>query len=65
MNHKQRIVAAIRGETADVLPFVPRLDIWYNANSLAGTLPENHRGRTQDEISRAEGWALQIGRAHV
>jgi len=58
MNHKQRITAAIRGEMADVLPFVPRLDIWYNANSLAGTLPEKHRGRTQDEISRAEGWAL-------
>ena len=36
---------------------MPRIDLWYNA-TLAGTLPERHRGRTQDEISRAEGWAL-------
>lgn len=58
MRHKQRIMAAMRGEMADVLPYVPRIDMWYNANSLAGSLPEKHRGRTQDEISRAEGWAL-------
>jgi corrinoid protein of di/trimethylamine methyltransferase len=49
---------AFRGEMPDMLPYVPRIDLWYNANSAAGTLPEKHRGRTQDEISRAEGWAL-------
>lgn len=49
---------AMRGEMPDILPYVPRIDIWYNANSLAGTLPEKHKGRTQDEISRSEGWAL-------
>ena len=49
---------AMRGEMPDVLPYVPRIDLWYNANSVAGTLPERHKGRTQDEISRAEGWAL-------
>jgi corrinoid protein of di/trimethylamine methyltransferase len=52
------MLAAIRGETADLLPYVPRIDLWYNANVLAGTLPEKHRRRRQDEISRAEGWAL-------
>ncbi|MEE9610033.1 MAG: cobalamin-dependent protein, partial [Desulfatiglandales bacterium] len=45
-------------EMLDLLPYVPRIDLWYNANSLADTLPERHKGRTQDEISRAEGWAL-------
>ena len=58
MTHKERMIAAIRGNIADVLSYVPRIDMWYNANSLAGTLPEKHKGRTQDEISRAEGWAL-------
>ncbi len=58
MTHRERIEAAMRGEVADQLPYVPRIDLWYNANSLAGTLPEKHKGRTQDEISRAEGWAL-------
>jgi len=58
MTHRQRILMAMRGEMPDLLPYVPRIDLWYNANSFAGTLPERHKGRTQDEISRAEGWAL-------
>jgi len=56
--HKSRILAAFRGETVDRLPYVPRIDLWYLANALAGTLPRQHLGRTQNEISRAEGWAL-------
>ena len=58
MTPKQRMRMAVRGELPDQLPYVPRIDLWYNANSWAGTLPEKHRRRTQDEISRAEGWAL-------
>jgi len=58
LSHKQRMLMAMRGETPDILPYVPRIDLWYNANSMAGTLPERHKGRTQDQISRAEGWAL-------
>jgi len=41
-----------------VLPYVPRIDLWYNANVAFDTLPAQHKGRTQDEISRAQGWAL-------
>jgi corrinoid protein of di/trimethylamine methyltransferase len=58
LTHRQRILMAARGEMPDVLPYVPRIDLWYNANSVAETLPKRHKGRTQDEISRAEGWAL-------
>ena len=56
--HRQRILMAAKGEMPDVLPYVPRIDLWYNANSIAGTLPEKYKGCTQDEISRAQGWAL-------
>ena len=49
---------AFRGEMPDLLPYVPRIDLWYNANSYAGTLPAKHRGKSQDDISRAEGWAM-------
>lgn len=52
------MLMAVKGEMPDRLPFAPRIDLWYNANSTAGTLPDKHKGRTQDEISRAEGWAL-------
>jgi len=58
MTHRQRILMAAKGEMPDVIPYVPRIDLWYNANSSAGTLPEKYKGKTQDEISRAEGWAL-------
>jgi len=57
-NHQSRIMAAFRGAPVDRLPYVPRIDLWYLANSVAGTLPAQHAGRTQNEISRAEGWAL-------
>jgi corrinoid protein of di/trimethylamine methyltransferase len=56
--HKEKILMAARGEMPDVLPYVPRFDLWYNANAYADTLPPEHKGRTADEIARAEGWAL-------
>ncbi len=56
--HKSRMLAAFRGEEVDRLPYVPRLDLWYLANSVSGTLPKQHVGRSQDEIARAEGWPL-------
>jgi methylmalonyl-CoA mutase cobalamin-binding domain/chain len=58
MTNRQRMLMAVKGEMPDRLPFAPRLDLWYNANAAAGTLPAKHRGRTADEIARAEGWAL-------
>jgi methylmalonyl-CoA mutase cobalamin-binding domain/chain len=58
MTHKERMLMAVRGELPDVLPYVPRFDLWYNANSWTGTLPRQHQGRTPNEIARAEGWAL-------
>lgn len=56
--HKARILAALRGELVDRLPYVPRLDLWYLANSTAGTLPKQYRGVPMNEIARAEGWAF-------
>ena len=56
--HKERILAAMRGEMVDVIPFAPRLDLWWLANSLGGTLPEQYREMTHDQIARANGWAL-------
>ena len=58
MTHRERILQAARGEMPDMLPYIPRIDLWYSANSRAGTLPRQHQGRTAYEISRAEGWGL-------
>ena len=56
--HKSRMLAAFRGEEVDRLPYVPRLDLWYLANSVSGTLPKQHAGRAQNDIARAEGWTV-------
>jgi methylmalonyl-CoA mutase cobalamin-binding domain/chain len=56
--HKSRMLAAFRGEQVDRLPYVPRLDLWYLANSVSGTLPKQHAGRAQNDIARAEGWTV-------
>ncbi len=56
--HKERILAAMRGEMVDVLPFVPRLDLWWLANLSRGTLPHEFEGMTPDEIARSRGWAV-------
>jgi corrinoid protein of di/trimethylamine methyltransferase len=58
MTHKERMLMAARGEMPGVLPYAPRFDLWYNANSYTGTLPKQHQGRSADEIARAEGWAM-------
>jgi methylmalonyl-CoA mutase cobalamin-binding domain/chain len=55
---KSRLLSVYRGEHVDALPYVPRLDLWYLANSVGGTLPPQHAARTQNEIARAEGWPL-------
>jgi hypothetical protein len=52
MTPKERMLRAARGEWADILPWAPRIDLWYNANSLQGTLPAKYRrGVTLDEIA--------------
>jgi corrinoid protein of di/trimethylamine methyltransferase len=58
MTHRQRLLNAVRGDMPDHIPYAPRIDLWYNANSLNGTLPQRHQGKTRDQIALSEGWAL-------
>ncbi len=58
MTHKERILKVMRGEMVDVIPFVPRLDLWWLSNATRGTVPKKYEGMMPDDISRAEGWPL-------
>ncbi len=58
MTHRERILRIARGEMVDRIPFVPRIDLWHNANELTGTLPEKYRGMSVEDIHRTEGWPL-------
>lgn len=55
--HKQRMLAAMRGEEVDRIPFAPRLDLWWIGNAFGGGLPERFQGMKPDDISREYGWA--------
>jgi len=57
LTHKARILRVMRGEIVDVIPYVPRLDLWWLANAFRGTLPKKYAGLKPEDISRAEGWA--------
>ncbi|MFO8057547.1 MAG: uroporphyrinogen decarboxylase family protein [bacterium] len=47
----------MRGEEVDVIPFAPRLDLWWLSNKLAGSLPEEYAEMKPDDISREKGFA--------
>lgn len=58
MNHRERISAVFRGETVDVIPWVPRIDLWHNAHENTGTLPHRFAGMKVEDIHRSLGWPL-------
>ena len=51
MSPKERMLAALKGEPTDAIPWAPRLDLWYNAHKRAGTLPEKYKNASLIEIS--------------
>jgi hypothetical protein len=56
MTGRERILAALRGEKPDRVPFAPNLWQWYHANDYNGTLPEEVRSlRSPVEVLRLLG----------
>ncbi|MBI4305920.1 MAG: hypothetical protein HY678_06330 [Chloroflexi bacterium] len=55
MTVRERQLAVLEGRPPDRIPWVPRLEIWYTAHRLAGTLPERYRDMTLREIQRDLG----------
>jgi len=55
MTERDRILAAIRGETPDRLPWVPRLEFWYRGCLRKGTLPAELRSLTLPELAARLG----------
>jgi len=58
LTHRERVLGAMRGEMVDMIPYVPRLDLWWIANVTRGTMPKKYEGMMPEDIARAEGWAL-------
>jgi len=56
MTRKQQMLAVLEGGSVNRIPWVPRLDLWHNANCRAGTLPTQYRHATLMEIVDDLGW---------
>ncbi len=57
MTHRERFLAVLERRTPDHIPWVPRLKNWYDAQVLAGTMPERFAGMSLRELERAVGCA--------
>jgi hypothetical protein len=51
MTRKERMLTTLRGEPTDSIPWAPRLDLWYDANRLAGTLPPQYQHALLEDIT--------------
>jgi uroporphyrinogen-III decarboxylase len=55
MTHRERILAAIRGETPDHIPWVPRLEFWYRARLRQGNLPAEFCSLSLNQVAERLG----------
>ena len=53
MTNRDRILAILDGKTPDRIPWIPRLQIWYNAARKTDTLPDEYHGMSLREVERA------------
>lgn len=58
MTHSERILAAIRGDTPDRLPWVPRLDFWLRAHTYLGNVPRELQGLDVVELADRLGMGV-------
>lgn len=65
MTHRERFQAALDGREPGQMPWVSRLDIWYNARTATGTLPDDVRGLSLHEIEAMLGMGRSARKAAV
>ena len=63
MNDRERMLAAVRGEPTDALPWAPRMDLWAIAQKARGTVPERFRDMNTAQIADELGVGCHAVRA--
>ncbi|NIM97739.1 MAG: hypothetical protein GTO24_06570, partial [candidate division Zixibacteria bacterium] len=53
MTNRERLLAILEGRSPDRIPWIPRLDIWYNAHKNLGSLPDRFKGMNLREVESA------------
>ncbi len=65
MTDRERLLAILDGKSPDRIPWIPRLEIWYTAHRLAGTLPPEFRRMRLRDIERALGLGTPARKGRV
>ncbi len=65
MTHRKRILASIRGEHIDHIPFAPRWELWYDSAIGSGTMPDEYRGMSLFDMTRELGWGIKANRGSL
>ncbi len=53
MTNRERLLAILEGKHPDRIPWIPRMDIWYRAQKIRGTLPARFDGMSLREMEQA------------
>ena len=60
LSPKQNLLAVAQKQTTDKIPFVARIDLWYNYHLAHGTLPEKYRNCNMLEIVHDQRAGIQV-----
>jgi hypothetical protein len=53
MTNRERVIAILDRKSPDRVPWIPRIQLWYDARQAEGTMPERFRGMTVRAIEHA------------
>ena len=67
MTERERQIAILEGRSPDRIPWIPRMEIWYTAHRLAGTLPPEYQGLRLSDIQKdlGIGASARTGRVYT
>jgi len=65
MTNRERMLAIIEGRKPDMIPWIPRLGLWYNFHRNSGTLPDKYRGWELRDIERDLGMGTPARNARI
>jgi uroporphyrinogen-III decarboxylase len=65
MTYKQRIMAALKGEPVDFIPWCPRWELWFDAARMDGRLPDKYRNWDIHDVARDFGMGLRPRRGEA
>lgn len=55
MDQRSSALAAMRGQPVEMIPFIGRMELWYNYHHAAGTLPSGYRSAGLWDVQRDLG----------